>query len=102
MTGNLAIGPFVLAGSPRRLRFGEAPVDLEDSALDVLTAIARSPGGVAAAELWPLVSSDAAVDEERLSEFVGRINAALGRWTPAWYVAWYPDDARVVWESQTG
>jgi predicted ATPase len=93
VTDNLSIGPFVLGGAPRALRFEGQLVDLEETALALLAAIARSADGVAAATLWPLVSAADAVDEDRLCDVVGDINNALGGWSPAWYVAWYPDDA---------
>jgi len=93
VTENFSIGPFVLAGAPRALRFEGQEVELPDVALDVLAAIAHDIDGVAAAQLWPLVSAELAYDEDRLCELVGDINVALGRWSPAWYVAWYPEDA---------
>lgn len=93
MTENLSIGPFVLTTSPRALRFGEQPVDLSDTALEVLAAIARGADGASAAQLWPLLSAEPILDDERLCDLVGDINTALGRFSPDWYVAWYPDDA---------
>jgi predicted ATPase len=93
VTENLAIGPFVLTASPRALRFGEQAVDLSGSALALLAAIARGADGASAAQLWPLVSAEPTLDEERLCDLVGDINTALGRFSRAWYVAWYPDDA---------
>lgn len=93
MMENLTIGPFVLVEEARILRFGEEPIPLAPLALDVLGAIARSPDGVAAAELWPRLSSDAVLDEDRLCDLVGDINNALGKWSADWYVAWYPEAA---------
>jgi len=93
VTENLAIGPFVLTTAPRALRFGENLVDLSGPALTVLAAVARGADGASAAQLWPLVSAEPALDEERLCDLVGEINTALCRFSPAWYVAWYPDDA---------
>ncbi len=93
MTENLSIGPFVLTRTPRALQFEGHVVELPDTALDLLAAIASDTEGVAAERLWLMVSSEPAVDEDRLCELVGDINVALGRWSPAWYVAWYPEDA---------
>ncbi|MFL6681697.1 MAG: ATP-binding protein [Burkholderiaceae bacterium] len=93
MTESISIGPFVLTASPRALRFGEQPVELSDTALEVLAAIARGPDGACAAQLWPLVSAETIVDEERLCDLVGDINTGLGRVSSTLYVAWYPDDA---------
>jgi len=89
----LAFGPFTLAGAPPALRFGEQLLALEPGPLALLAAIARAPAGVPAAQLWPLVGADPAVDDERLCELVGDVNAALGCRSPSWYIAWYPDDA---------
>lgn len=93
MTEKLYVGPFVLAGMPCTLRFGEQLVDLPETALEVLAAIARGTDGATAAHLWPLISSEPAVDEERLCDLVGDINSEIGRFTPAWYIAWYPEEA---------
>lgn len=90
---SLAFGPFVLNGMPRGLRFGEQPLALEAPALALLAAIARAPAGVSTPQLWPLVSTAAAIDEERLCALAGDVNEALERCSRAWYVAWYPDDA---------
>ncbi|HSI48798.1 MAG TPA: hypothetical protein VLA61_11040 [Ideonella sp.] len=96
LSGNLpdtlSFGPFVLTAAPRGLWFGTQAVELEHAALELLATIARSAHGATAAQLWPLVSGEPAVDEEQLGEWVGRVNTALGRCTPAWYIAWYPDD----------
>ncbi len=92
MTENFSIGPFVLTRMPRALRFEGHAVQLSDTALVVLDAIARGGDGVTAAQLWPLVSGESAVDEDRLCDLVGDINVALGQWSQAWYVAWYPED----------
>lgn len=91
LTENLSIGPFVLADAARSLWFGKEPIPLPAQAIDVLAAIARSADGVTATQLWPLVSCDAVLDEERLCDVVGDINNALGRWSAEWYVAWYPE-----------
>lgn len=91
MTEDLSIGPFVISGATRCLWFGAESVALAGPALEVLAAIARRAHGAAAADLWPLVSSDAVLDEDRLCELVGDINTALGRWSAQWYVAWYPE-----------
>ena len=92
VTEDLSIGPFVLTAAPRALRFGAQPVDLDVTALALLTEIARGQDGAAAARLWPLVSDEPDLDEEGLCERVGDINTALGRCSPSWFVAWYPDD----------
>ncbi len=90
---NLAFGPFTLAGAPPALWFGEQVLALEPPALALLAAIVRAPTGVPAAQLWPLVSSGPAVDEDHLCELAADVNTALGRCSPSWYVAWYPEDA---------
>lgn len=92
MTEELSIGPFVLSAAPRALRFGAQPVDLDETALALLTEIALSQQGAAAARLWPLVSAETAVDEDLLCERIGAINTALGRYSPSWFIAWYPED----------
>lgn len=92
-SSKLSIGPFELAGVPRSLWFGDSPVELDARPLELLVAIARHPDGIAAAQLWPLVTSGSPFDEDVLCELVGHINQALGRWSPACYVAWYPDAA---------
>src|SRR4051812_40345877 len=93
LTESISIGPFVLTATPRALRFGDEPVELSDTALEVLAAIARGPDGASAAQLWPLMSAETILDEERLCELVGDINTGLGRFWSTLYVAWYPDDA---------
>ena len=90
---NLAFGPFTLAGAPPGLRFGQQAVALEPAALALLAAIVRAPEGAPATQLWPLASSAPVVDEDQLCALVGDINTALEHWSPAWYVAWYPEDA---------
>lgn len=92
LSGNLSLGPFVLTAAPPGLWFGTQAVEMAHAALELLATIARSAHGATAAQLWPLVSGEPVVDEEQLGEWVGRVNTALGRWTPAWYVAWFPDE----------
>jgi len=93
VTENLCIGPFVLSGPPHALRFGDRRVELGETALVLLSAIVRGADGAPPAQLWPLVSTEPVIDEERLCDLVGDINSALGRLSPSWFVAWYPDDA---------
>ena len=93
VTENFPIGPFVLSGPPHALHFGARRVELGETALALLAAIVRGADGAPASQLWPLVSAEPAIDEERLCDLVGDINTALGRHSPSWFVAWYPDDA---------
>ncbi|OWQ45773.1 hypothetical protein CDL60_18100 [Roseateles noduli] len=92
-TEPLAFGPFQLTGAPPGLHVGDRAVDLDAPAIALLAAIAAAPSGLSPAQL--AASGAAAPDDgiERLCARVGDINHALGQHSPAWYVAWHPDDA---------
>jgi predicted ATPase len=89
---NLAFGPFTLTGNPPVLRCGEQVLALAPRALEMLAAIAVAPAGAPATQLWPLLSSDPVMDEDDLCKLVGDVNTVLGQWSPAWYVAWFPEE----------
>ena len=88
----LSFGPFLLSGAPLALHVGTRVVALDAPATELLSAIAAAPAGLSVAQLAASGLPDASSDVESLCARVGDINTALGMYSQAWYVAWYPDD----------